>query len=149
VGVARAWHGPTLNASGGKALSCLSLSHLCWHEDSSCVGEWPDSDTRYEGLAPPAGDYLVRARDLHHLMEPTQLSGETGPVGWTQSPKTTQQAVWMLMATGYAGRPYSGAGPNGTTLTARASGALWPDHSPALRPARQRGVTPTKHSRLD
>ena len=46
VGVARAWHGPTLNASGGTALLCLSLSHLCWHEDSSRVGEWPDSDTR-------------------------------------------------------------------------------------------------------
>ena len=35
MGVARAWHGPTLNASGGTALPCLSLSHLCWHEDSS------------------------------------------------------------------------------------------------------------------
>ena len=70
-------------------------------------------------------------------------------MGWTLSPKTTPPAAWMLMATGYAGRPCSGAGPNGTIRTARASGVLWPDHSPARRLPRPRGVTPMTHPRLD
>ena len=70
-------------------------------------------------------------------------------MGWTMSPKTTPPAAWMLMATGYAGRPCSGAGPNGTIRTARASGVLWPDHSPARRLPRPRGVTPMTHPRLD
>ncbi len=63
-------------------------------------------------------------------------------MGWTLSPKTTPPAAWVLMATGYAGSPCSGAGQNGTIRTARASGVLWPDHSPARRLPRPRGVTP-------
>jgi hypothetical protein len=70
-------------------------------------------------------------------------------VGWTLSPKTTPPAAWLLMATGYAGRPCSGAGPNGTIRTARASGVLWPAHSLARRLPRPRGVTPMTHPRLD
>ncbi len=34
-----------------------------------------------EGLAPPAGDYLVRAWDLHHLMAPTPTQRRVGACG--------------------------------------------------------------------
>ncbi len=78
MGVARAWHGPTLNASGGTALPCPTSAGTKTRVASE---NGPTRTPANEGLAPPAGDYLVRAGDLYQQMAPTPTQRRGGACG--------------------------------------------------------------------
>jgi hypothetical protein len=95
-------------------------------------------------------------RVLPHLMGTTSCGPGLAPPDGAYPGPAERRGPWAGLSRpgqprrqpGCQGRPVtlaapcSGAGPNGATRTARASGALWPDHSPTRRPARPRGVTP-------